>query len=123
MKNDTERRRKAERLGRKAEWLVAFAYLLRGYQVLQRRYKVKSGEVDLIFRKKQVVVLCEVKARSDLETAIEAVTAKSRRRIERAGQYYLTKNAHLAEQGVRYDIAHVKGWWPNSIKDAWREGD
>ena len=74
-------RRRAERRGRRGEWLAAAALLLKGYAILERRYTSPMGEIDLIARRGRTLVFIEVKARATLDDAVTAVTYTARQRI------------------------------------------
>lgn len=50
--------------GKLAEYLVIIRYFLFGYIPIKHRWKVRSGEIDLIFKRGSSLVFCEVKARS-----------------------------------------------------------
>jgi len=58
------RRQIAENAGRKAENYAAFYLRLKGYQILEKRFKTRQGEIDLIARKGGVLVFTEVKKRT-----------------------------------------------------------
>ena len=96
---------------------------LQGFSILARRYKTPSGEIDLIARRGALVVFAEVKARPTHDQAIDAVSFKTRRRIERAGRLFMAKAPRLADCALRYDIISVVRWCPRHLKDAWREGE
>lgn len=114
------RRKRAERSGRRAEMLASAAYIMRGYQILERRFRAPQGEIDLIARRGRLIAFIEVKLRQDADAAILAVTPSSRRRLERAAGGFLALRPHFGEFAVRYDIAAVAGWRVKLIRDAWR---
>lgn len=114
------RRRSAERRGRLAERLAAAAYLLRGYQILARRFRAPGGEIDLVARKGRLLAFVEVKLRASADDAVLAVTPASRRRFEAAAASFIAHRPQLAEFMVRYDIAAVAGWSVRLLRDAWR---
>ena len=114
-------RRRAERRGHWAERLGLWHLRLRGYRILARRFRVPSGEIDLIVRRGQVLAAIEVKARADFATAGEAVTERQRRRIARALEHFLLIHPELARLVLRFDVMLVApGRWPRHIADAWR---
>lgn len=113
-------RQEAERRGRRAETLVSFLYLLRGYRILDRRFRAHGGEVDIIVQRGRLVAFVEVKLRRTGEEAILAVTPANRRRLESAAARFLALRPHLGEFAVRYDIAAVSGWRVALVQDAWR---
>ena len=112
-------RRRAHRRGHVAEWLAAIALMFKGYRILARRYKTRVGEVDLIARKGDLVVLVEVKARTDEQAAIDAVTVTAARRIEAAGDIWLSRRRDAARLSIRRDIVAVLPWrWPRHFPGA-----
>jgi len=114
------RRRRAERSGRRAEFLASAAYILRGYQIIDRRFRAPQGEIDLIVRRGRLIAFVEVKLRADVDAAILAVTPAGRRRLERAAGNFLSLRPQFVEFAVRYDIAAVAGWRVFILADAWR---
>lgn len=116
-------RRKAEKRGRRGEYLAAAVLMLKGYSILEMRYKTPMGEIDIIARRGKMIAFIEVKARPTVEDAINAVTYKARQRICAAGAAYLSRK-RLSEFDQRYDvIAICPRRWPVHIRDAWRAGD
>ncbi|HYM02295.1 MAG TPA: YraN family protein, partial [Stellaceae bacterium] len=70
----TAAKRRAFRRGQLAELLCLWHLRLRGYRILARRFRVPTGEIDLIARRGGVVAAIEVKARSNVAAAGEAVS-------------------------------------------------
>lgn len=122
MKTPYEKRSRAERSGRFAETLAAFAYRLRGFEILDRRFRAAGGEIDLVARKRTLLVFVEVKRRADIDSALFAVTYKNRRRMEQAVKSWFARHPRLAQSDVRFDIAAVAGWRVKIAESAWREG-
>lgn len=119
----TNPRQRAERSGRNAELIASIFLMIKGYRLLERRYKAKSGEIDLITKQKHTIVIIEVKSRANLNDALEAVTPRNRRRIENAGRSYLARHPDFAVFGLRYDIIAIAGLRLQHIRDAWRDGE
>jgi putative endonuclease len=59
MKKD--KKRKANLLGHLGEYFAILFLMVKGYSILERRYKTKVGEIDIIAKKKNVTIFCEVK--------------------------------------------------------------
>ncbi len=116
-------RRQSERSGRRAEWAAAFVLAMQGYRIIARRYRARSGEIDLIARRGGIVAFVEVKARARLDDAIGAVSARARRRIERAADLYVAQHPHLADCAMRYDIVAIAPWRFRHLAGAWRFGE
>lgn len=114
--------RAAERRGRRAETIVAWLLRAKRYRILQRRFRTPAGEIDIVARRRDVLVIVEVKRRTDQTAALEAVTGRQRDRLARAAEYaaglYSDRNIDL---GLRFDVVVVQPWrWPRHLKDAWR---
>ena len=73
--NETRRRRGqlARRTGRRAEVLAALWLMAKGYRILGFRLKTPQGEIDLLARRGAELAVVEVKIRSTIEAALEAV--------------------------------------------------
>ncbi|TNE65112.1 MAG: YraN family protein [Alphaproteobacteria bacterium] len=116
----SESRKDAERRGRRAESLAALWLRLKGYRIVARRFRGRTGELDLIARRGSRIAIIEVKARPSVTLALEAITAHQRRRIERAAEEWLARQ-HSGAFSLRFDvIAIVPGRLPTHIMDAWR---
>lgn len=109
----TDKRRKAEKAGRRAEIWVALYLILTGHRILAKRYKTRSGEIDLIARSGKTILFVEVKQRAKPEHAIDPVTARSEERIIRSGEIFMSRHPVYVDQGyaLRYDMAVVTGHW------------
>lgn len=117
------RRQKAEKRGHLAESLAAFSLRLRGYRVLERRYRSRSGEIDLIVRRGDIIAFVEVKARGAEGLAIDAVPAGTQRRIRNAADSWIAgqhaRGRDLSRFSYRFDIVAVlPGRWPRHFPDA-----
>jgi len=116
---DKRRRQRAQRRGHLAEGLAALALMCKGYRIVARRFRTGAGEVDLIARRGDLVVLVEVKARSSERAAVDAVTATAARRIGAAGDIWLSRQEDARQLSVRCDIVAVTPWrWPRHFPDA-----
>lgn len=106
-------RQRAERAGRRAETGVALYLMLTGHRILARRFKTKSGEIDLVAQRGKTVVFVEVKQRARAAHAVDPVGARSEERIIRAGEIFLSRNPRFVERGcaLRYDLVVVTGRW------------
>jgi len=112
------KRRKAYRRGHSSEWLAAAALMLKGYRIVARRYRTKLGEIDLIARRGNLVLIVEVKARKTLIEAMEAIARESERRIDGAADLWLARQRDYAKLSLRFDMVAVLPWrWPVHVKN------
>ncbi len=100
-------RQQAHALGMRAEDIAAQFMRLKGYSVLERRYKTPHGEIDLILQKKRSLVFAEVKAYQCQEQALHAVTFRARRRIEEAARHFIAHHEDVADYDMRFDVLIV----------------
>jgi putative endonuclease len=86
-------------------------YRLRGYRILARNLRSKSGEIDLVVRRGATVVIVEVKTRQTFIAGEghDAVDRKKREQLVRLGDRYA---ASLPGVRLRYDILSIlwTGW-------------
>ena len=75
-------------LGELGETLACDELRRRGYAILERRYRTRYGEIDIVARHGDVLVFVEVKARAGdaFGTGAEAVTAYKQRRVARMAE-------------------------------------
>ena len=90
-----------------AEYLAVLVFFLKGYKLQKSRYKTYFGEIDLIFRKKDLVVFVEVKYRSEKEAFLDVIQEKQKLRIIKASQFYFKKFPKLQDFEIRYDVFFV----------------
>ena len=95
-------------IGVSGEDLAAAWYEARGYQVLERNWRCRQGELDLVLRNGGQVVFCEVKHRSGVRygTPGEAVTHEKRQRIRHLAARWL-QDAKPRPAEIRFDVAAV----------------
>lgn len=96
---------KTQAIGQLGEEQAAKYLLQQGYQMLDRNFRVRSGELDIIAKQRDTIVFVEVKTRSsDLYmTAREAVTKAKQTKIRNAARAYLACNT-LSYRNVRFDV-------------------
>ena len=100
----TERQRNAHRFGVQAERAAALYLRAKGYRILETRYKVRAGEVDIIAQTGGTIVFIEVKRRQSVSDALSALTPRQRNRIIRAAEYWLAKNNLPLSTDCRFDM-------------------
>lgn len=115
-----------EELGAAGERLAADHLQSRGYRILERRYRTRLGEVDLIASAGDTLVFLEVKTRRGdrFGSPLESVNARKRERLARAAAQYLA-TGRRSETTVRFDVIGIV--WPDRgrpvldhVEDAFR---
>lgn len=100
MSNHLETGRVGEELA--ASWMVS-----QGYQILQRNWRYRRAEIDLIATRDGVLVFVEVKTRrrSDFGMPEAFVTEKKARFMAEAASCYMEESGHQGE--LRFDVIAV----------------
>ena len=96
--------------GKSGEDLAVAELERRGYVILDRRYRTRHGEIDIVAREGETTVFVEVKARASREfgTAAEAVTPWKQRRLGSMALDYLARH-RLLGRPCRFDVVAVDG--------------
>ena len=98
-----------QRLGRWGENKAAAWYIRHGWEVLDRNWRGSGGEIDLVLRRGDTVVFCEVKTRSGTAygLAAEAVDRRKQQRIRALAVQWL-RQYHGPAGRLRFDVACVQ---------------
>jgi putative endonuclease len=96
--------------GQRAEALAAQYLRDAGCEILQCNFRRRLGELDIVARARDVLVIAEVRTRSGrgYGGAAASVTRAKQRRITRAAQQLLQQRRDLAALPVRFDVIVVK---------------
>jgi putative endonuclease len=107
------------RLGKWSEHLAAFYLIAKGHRILARRLKTPAGEIDLIALKGRRVAFVEVKRRMTLGECEASITHQLRRRVRRAADLWMARNARFQGYDVGFDLIFIRPRsWPVHLKDA-----
>jgi putative endonuclease len=95
-------------LGKLGEELACEELKKRGYTVIDRRFRTRCGELDIIARDAGVLVFVEVRSRTGCRfgTPLESVTWKKRQRISRMAAAYLCVK-RLSGVACRFDVVSI----------------
>lgn len=95
-------------LGQNGEKIAADFLQGRGYTILVRNYRRRTGEIDIIAREGEMLVFIEVKTRSGKAygSPAAAITPRKQRQISRTAQYYLAEQ-DLFDTPARFDVVTV----------------
>jgi putative endonuclease len=100
--------RPASGLGRAGETLAAEHLEAKGLRILDRGFRTRAGEIDLVADESGVLVFVEVKARSSLQSGrpAEAVNARKRLRMLKAARLWLLRH-DTGETPCRFDVVEI----------------
>ena len=96
-------------LGRLGERLAAESLLSRGYRILERNFRCRYGEIDLVAEDEQDLVFVEVKTRRGTAYGLpeEAVTPRKQHKIVEVAGYYIDVH-DCPERSWRVDVVAVQ---------------
>jgi putative endonuclease len=96
------------RLGNAGEDAVAAWYQTAGYRVIDRNWRCRDGELDIVVTRGDTLVFCEVKTRASTRfgVPVEAVTATKQRRVRMLAARWLAEH-NTRRRTLRFDVASV----------------
>jgi putative endonuclease len=103
------RRTQKQLIGQAAENIAADFLRAKGLEILERNYLRRLGELDIVARDGEVLVIAEVRTRSSdrYGGAAASVDARKQQRIIRAASQLLQQRRDLARLRVRFDVITV----------------
>jgi putative endonuclease len=118
------RRRMAFRFGLSAESRAAAYLIAKGYRILGRRFRTPVGEIDIVARRRGILVFVEVKARESFDAAAEAIGRRQQNRIAAAARSWLAAHPQDAQRYMRFDVVLVvPGRFPRHLEAAFDTSD
>ncbi|MBI1821598.1 MAG: YraN family protein [Nitrospirae bacterium] len=95
--------------GQEAENHAAQFLARRGYAILEKNYKTRFGEIDLIAKDQEYLVFVEIKARKNdhFGGARAAITPTKRKKIIQMAKFYIFSKK--IESDVRFDVVLILG--------------
>jgi putative endonuclease len=110
--------------GASAETIAVRFLERRGYRIVERNFKTKLGELDIVARDGSVLCFIEVRSRSDdhFGNAAESVNHVKRGKVTKMARIYLGQRRPAFDE-ARFDVVALTGDRIDLIRDAWRLGD
>lgn len=95
-------------IGRLGENYTAAYLMSKGCEILDRNYRIRGGELDIVAKKGNLVHIVEVKTRKEgaLSGGLEAITPTKISRLVRAAKAYVS--AREIELSCVFDVAIVE---------------
>src|SRR5437667_9750076 len=105
-------------LGEEGERAAARFLEARGYRILERNYRTRRGEIDLIAEDGRMLVFVEVKVRLDdrFGGPAAAITRAKQARIARLAQQYLVWR-RVGDRPCRFDVVLISGAGPRTRRN------
>ena len=96
--------------GKKGEGLAVSYLKKQGYKIIERNYKTKLGEIDIIADCKGCICFIEVRARNNQAFGLpeETILKKKQLQVSRAALAYI-KRYKLEDKSCRFDVVSIKG--------------
>ena len=97
--------------GKDAEDRACHYLQAQGLQLLQRNYRSKRGEIDLILQDKDSLVFVEVRYRNNprFGSAAESVDRRKQSRLIACAQYFMQTHPDSCQQPCRFDVISITG--------------
>lgn len=107
-------------IGRRYEQAAADYLSSRGLRILERNYRCRSGEIDLIASDGPYLVFVEVKYRSSAGKGApaEAVHARKQQRIRQVARHYLYSHHYGTDTPCRFDVVCILAQQVQWIRNA-----
>ena len=97
-----------QELGKTGEDLAVRELVSRGYAILDRRYRTRHGEIDVVCDDGGTIVFVEVRAKATAEcgTAAESITLRKMRRVTACAVEYLARH-RLSNRPCRFAVVAI----------------
>ena len=94
--------------GRTGENMAADFLIKKGFEILERNYRYKKSEIDIIARLKKTIIFIEVKTRSKTTFGFpeDFVSEPQESRIMEAADFFL-ETTLIPHQFIRFDIISI----------------
>jgi len=96
------------RLGNRGERIAERFLKKKGYRILERQFRTRFGEIDLIAKEGDEIIFVEVKTRSNVLFGYpeESVTEAKLSKIQRVAEFYLSSLA--SQPSYRIDVIAIE---------------
>jgi len=93
---------------------------LKLYKILERNYRNKLGEIDIIAYKNKTLIAVEVKARKKINSLEEVVSKKQLNRIKRSMNIFYSREKYYGKFNIRFDLIIISPYkLPLHLKNFW----
>jgi putative endonuclease len=113
-------RQTRQEIGQAGEDLAARHLIAQGLRLVERNFRVRGGEIDLVCRDGATIVFVEVRRRAtsaEFYDAAASIGASKQRRLILAARHWLAQHG---DAPCRFDCVLIDGERLNWLKDAFR---
>ncbi len=98
-----------QKLGKLGESLASDYLAKKGFIIVENNYRCFDGEIDIIAKREDLLIIVEVKTRSriDSEETLLSITKSKQRKISRATADFVEKNQQYSDYYIRFDVITV----------------
>jgi putative endonuclease len=95
--------------GDEAETLVSQWFGAQGYTIVQRNFRCRNGEVDIIVSHENTLIFVEVKSRvsGGIESLFYSINSQKRKRIIHCAEVFLASEPQWENSRIRFDVVFV----------------
>ena len=81
----------------------------KGYEILERNFRCRTGELDIVARIRNTICFVEVKSRKGMTTGLpsEAVTKEKQQHLRSAALFYLYSHPQKKNEFLRMDVIEI----------------
>ena len=110
---------KANNGGKAAEFLARLYLRCKGYHIIAANVitgkGTNAGEIDIIARRRKLIIFAEVKKRRTIEKAAYAISARQKERIRRGAETFIARHPQYAGFQFRFDAVLIVSLFPSGI--------
>jgi putative endonuclease len=109
MENQVDRKDQRKLTGRQGEHLAEQYLIEQGYLIVERNWRCRSGELDIIARKDSLLIIIEVRSRKSLFQfghPVESVERRKQVQVRRTAEVYVTMTSQSTSQ-IRFDVITI----------------
>ena len=96
-------------VGNRGEDKAAAFLASKGYRIIERNWRTRTGEIDIIAEKEDVLVFAEVKTlpSGGLETLSHELNLRKQKRIIETSKFFLAKHRQYNNRKIRFDVLAI----------------
>lgn len=107
--NSTAEKLSTKKIGDAGETKAALYLVNGGYSIIEKNWRTRYGEIDIIADKDDILVFVEVKTlpSGDLETLSHELNSRKQKRIIKTAKFFLAKYRQYNNRKIRFDVLVV----------------